>query len=172
MNSLKMLVAVLSLVLLGVVNVEAASSGTVSVTYTCTQGLSMTLEPDAWAVSMAEGATSSTFISGDQGYFLVRNTANGTSYMDISASITGGMFIDTNPGVNTIRIGQGQATTVSQQYDTEASPYTALSASDADLATITSLGTYEFDLQLKAPTSTTLGGVPQTIMVTVTAKTS
>lgn len=171
MNSLRMLVVVLSLVMLGVVSVEGADSGVVSVTYTCTQGLSMTLSPGTWAIgSMAEGATSSTFNSANQGYFTVTNTANGTSYMDISAGIAGGMSIGGAAGVNTVRIGHGQATGAGPY--TEAGSYTALTGSDANLATITSGNTYKFDLQLLAPTSTTLGGVQQTITVTVTAKTS
>lgn len=171
MRKLKILAIILSLLMFGTASVEAANSGAVSVTCTVSQGLDMTLAPGTWAVgSVAEGVTSSTFNSANQGYFLVTNNANGTSYMDISASIAGGCSIGGAAGVNIFRVGQGQATGAGPY--TEAGSYTALSGSDADLATITSLGTYKFDLQLQAPTSTTFGGVQQTITVTVTAKTS
>jgi len=78
--------------------------------------------------------------------------------------------IDTAAGANTARIGHGQATG-SGPY-TEATSYTALSGTNVSLVdSLAASGAYKFDLELQSPTSTTYGGVQQTITVTITAKT-
>ncbi len=170
MRKLTILVMVLGLLIWGGTTALAAIDGTVEVTYTVVQGLDMTVSPITWAAgSGVVGSTISTFVSTAQGYFTVTNSANGTSYMDIKGAITTGCTIGATAGANIYRIGYGQATGAGPY--TESTYTTALATTDADLATIVSLGTYKFDLQLKAPTSTTYGGVTQTITVTITAKT-
>jgi hypothetical protein len=171
MRKLTILIMVLGLLICTGITAQAAESGAVAVTSTIVQGLDMSVNPTTWAAgSVTAGSTSTTFDSGAQGYFTVTNSANGTSKMDIKAAITGGCSLGTTAGANIYRIGYGQATG-SGTY-TEAATYAEITVSDADLATIASGNTYKFDLQLKAPTSTTYGGVQQTITVTITAKTS
>lgn len=153
------------MVVFGAALVEAAESGTIGVTVTITQGLDMAVAPGAWSVgSTSAGTPHTTWTTGSAGFFGVTSSGNGTSFMDIKGTITGGCSLGASPGADTYRIGHGQATGGTEPG------YTAISETDADLATIAPTDTYRFDLELQTPTSTTFGGVEQTITVTITAK--
>lgn len=170
MKKICILLIAFGLLMLGVMDAEAATDGTVAVTVAVTQSLEMTVSPSAWAAgTMNVLETKTTWLTASAGYFTVTNTGNGTSYMDIRAAITGGCSIGGTAGANIYRIGHGQATGT-PPTTVEPVSYAAISGADTDLATILASGTYRFDLQLKSPTSTTHGGVTQTITVTITAK--
>ena len=173
MRKLTILIMALGLLIWTGTTAQAANDGTVAVTSTITQSLAMTVSPTSWDVpSMTIQDTETTFTPALAGYFTVTNSGNGTSYMDIKAAVTtGSCTLGSTPGANIYRIGYGQATGTAPSCSAPSS-YTVITGTDGHLATITAAGMYLFDLELQSPTSTTYGGVQQTITVTITAKTS
>jgi len=160
-KTLLSLAVLMALVAFGVVAAEAASSDSISVTVTITStALDVSVTPGAWAVgSISEGATPST----TPDYFTATNNRN--SAEDITLSIAS--------SANWTAANTAGADQFGMKYNTAgATPsWTSIdSVSGALLADDLAAGASEtFDLQLLAPTSTSAGGVQQTITVTVTA---
>jgi hypothetical protein len=176
MRKLTILVMTLGLLIWTGMTAQAATSGAVAVTYTIGLTLNMTVEPSSWAIdSGGTGETKITFVNSSAGFFTVTNSANGPEYMDIAAVVTTGgctLSTDASAGADKYRLGHGHAGGTGPSSYTAPASYTVITGTDGDLATIAAAGTYQFDLQLLTPTSTTKAGVAQTITVTITAKTA
>ena len=164
------LLMMIVMVVFGAALAEAAESGTIGVTVTITQSLDIAIDQTAWAVgAVGEGTPHTTWDDASPGFFGVTNDGNSDAYVDIKGTIVGGCSIGASAGTDTFRIGHGQATGTPPNT-VEPASYTAISDTDSDLATVSPTDTYRFDLQLQTPTSTTFGGVEQTITLTITAK--
>jgi len=168
-KALMSLVVLTTMVVFGAALAEAQESGTIAVTVTVTQSLAMTVGPDWGVTATTEGATESTWQSAVEGAFTLSNDGNGEQDYDIKASISGGCSLDPAAGIDQYAIGWGQA---ADPYDVEPA-YTDITEVDAAMiSNMAADAEGKFDMQIKLPSSTTYGGVRQTITVTITASAS
>ncbi|MBL7174697.1 MAG: hypothetical protein ISS66_02620 [Desulfobacteraceae bacterium] len=152
------LVLVATLVAFGATQAEADD---ISVTVTITATLSVSVSPGTWAIGpIAEGAEPNTTLPD---YFTATNGSNTTADLTITIAGSDDWAFANTPDAD--QFGMNFSTG-------GASPAWTLidSLIGGSLANgLTAGSTQKFDLQLEAPTSTTVGGTPQTIVVTVTA---
>jgi len=168
---------VLALLLVLVPMPVLAAEATITVSGDSTV-IAVTVSPTTWSIgTIAQGSTHSTFVEGVQGYFTVTNTGNCLEDMSIKGTDASGTApapatwtLAAAPGSDTYTIGWGQATTTTNPYDTESTYTSKLTTSYAALTSSLAInGTYLFDLQLKAPTTITVGATDMTATVTILA---
>jgi len=148
------------MVVFGAAQAEADETATIGVTVSVTQNLSMTVLPSSWDVgTQALNDNISSYSAAN--FFTLTNTGNGHSYYDIAATIVGGASLDTIAvGLDTYVIGWGTGTPP---------PTYEAFATQEDMTDLAYGGSLTFDLEVQTPSSTQLGGVTQTITVTITA---
>ena len=155
----------------------AADTGTVTISGDSTV-IAVTVSPTTWWIgTIAQGSTHSTWVTGTQGYFTVTNTGNCLEDTTIKGTNASGTApaaatwtLAGTPGSDAYTIGWGQATTTTTSYDTESTYASKLTTSYAALTnSLVINGTFKFDLQLKAPTTISVGATDMSATVTILA---
>lgn len=157
-----LIIMTLMLIAFGVATAEAASTAPISVTVTITAtALDVTVLPTSWAIGpISAGGTKNTTLPD---YFTATNNRNTTEDLTLTAVSSAGWTFANTPGADQFGMNFSTAGAVPSWTLIDSSTGTLL-ANDLGAG-----ASETFDLQLEVPTSTTVGGTPQTIIVTVTA---
>lgn len=133
------------------------------------QPLSVSVSPGNWDIgSKTEGSITSTWTPttpAGSGYFYALNDGGKTENLTISVTGSVSWNPGSGPGDNVFAIGYGQTVAVGIEPG-----YTNITLGGVPL--INNLGSgesYYFDLQFQAPISTNVGGIGQSVVVTITA---
>lgn len=154
------MVMILMLVAFGVTSAQAASTATINVTVTITAtALDVSVTPGNWAIgSISEGGTPDTVV-GDP--FVAKNNRNASENLTINVAGSTNWTVGSDAGADQFAM----------KFSTDnGTSWTEITTAGVTL--VSNLGAQQqqsFDLQLLAPTSTTVGGTQQTIVVTLTA---
>jgi hypothetical protein len=154
----------LALLALPISRVQAAGSEAIAVTVTITQELSVSLNQTLWDVGggVSEGTIHAT-TDLNPGWFIAENAGNAPVDLTTTVSCDTGWIPDSETGA-------ADHFVMNQSTD-GGSTWVGIGA-EPIASSLAPTVTQSFDLQLLVPTSTTQGGVPQTITVTVTASAS
>ena len=163
----KLLITMMAFMLMVGINASADAAtptDTINVTVTITaSGVSVVVTPDAWAISDIDASDSPTTVGIGPDFFTALNDSNASEDLTLSSASSDDWTFANTPGADQfgMNFSTGGAFPVWNTID---------SSTGGELATGLGAGAVRtFDLQLEAPTSTTVGGTEQTIVVTVTA---
>ena len=153
------LMMILMLAAFGAGTADAAATATIDVTVTITAGaLDVSLNQTSWAIgSIAESATPDT-VAGT--IFTATNSRNASETLTLTVAGSANWAAGTEAAANQFAM----------QYSTnDGGLWTSILSGGSSLGSVASGASKAFDLKLLAPTTTTVGGTQQSIVVTITA---
>jgi len=161
---LSLMMVTLLLAVFGVASAEAAPSDTISVTVTITaDAVDVSVSPSSWAIGNITASSTPDTVGSGPDYFTATNDRNADEDLTLTIASSADWTAANSAGADQFGMNYSTAGGTPSWSPID-------SSTGALLADDLGAGASEtFDLQLEAPTSTTVGGTQQSIVVTVTA---